>query len=269
MTLENRDLDFRNDNGFVAQTGVRHLAVDAHRAWRNLGPLNEVWFNFMAETVRDAATGATVFSQVTPGVYTNYSNNSEFSLDYRGLSRQRVSAASALLQERYWHMFYTRNAANWAPKLTLEYDRGSLADVTANEVRAGQRISASATLRPLPRLELLPTWSLAQIEAPAVQGSYREVAAQLLAIWHLAPQQSLRLIVQRSGVDRAPEAARGVAAYTDRGQADSLTYSWRRSAGTTFYLGANRGVSGLNPLQTRSNELFAKLQVDVDEWRFR
>ena len=169
----------------------------------------------------------------------------------------------------YARMFYTRNAANWAPKLTLEYDRGSLADVTANEVRAGQRISASATLRPLPRLELLPTWSLAQIEAPAVQGSYREVAAQLLAIWHLAPQQSLRLIVQRSGVDRAPEPQRGVAAYTDRGQADSLTYSWRRSAGTTFYLGANRGVSGLNPLQTRSNELFAKLQVDVDEWRFR
>ncbi len=267
VTLEDKGIDFRNDNGFVVQTGVHRLALDAHRVWRNQGPLNEIWLNFIAENVRDAATGATISSQVTPGVYTNYSNNSEFSLDYRGLSRQRIGAADALLRERYWHLTYTRNAAQWAPKVSVEFDDGRLADVSANAVRPGQRVSLSATLRPLSRLELLPTWSLAQIDALNAQGSYREVAAQMLAIWHLAPHQTLRLILQRSGVDRAAEP--GVAPYVDRGQADSLTYSWRRSAGTTFYLGANRGVAGLNPMQTRSTEFFVKMQADVDEWRFR
>ncbi|MBK9574460.1 MAG: carbohydrate binding family 9 domain-containing protein [Rhodoferax sp.] len=268
-TIENKTIGFRNDNGFVTQTGVRRLALDAHRVWRNLGPLNEVWLNVNAENVQDPVTRATVYSQVTPGLYTGYSNNSEFSVEYRGLTRQRVSAGSDLLQERYWHFYYTRNAALWAPVVSVEYDRGKMVDVSANQVRAGQRIKLSATLRPLARLELLPTWSLAQLQAPQGGTTYRESAAQLLAIWHLAPQQTLRLIVQRSQVDRQSEPLRGVAAYVDRSQADSLTYTWRRSAGTTYYLGANRGRTGVAPEQSRSTELFAKMQVDIDEWRSR
>lgn len=266
-TIENKTIGFRNDNGFVTQTGVRRLAVDLHRVWRNHGPLNEIWLNFWAENVQDPLTRATVYSQVTPGLYTGYSNNSEFSLEFRGLTRQRVSASSALLAERYWHVYYSRNAASWAPQVSVEYDRGHLADFTANEVRVGQRAKFSAKLRPLARLELLPTWSLAQIRAPQGGNSYRETAAQMLAVWHLAPQQSLRLIVQRSQTDRLPEPQRGVAAYTDRSQSDSLTYTWRRSAGTTYYLGASRGNAGVGMGQSRGTELFAKMQIDVDEWR--
>ena len=266
-TLEDKSIGFRNDNGFVTQTGVRRLAVDLHRVWRNQGPLNEIWLNFWAENVQDPLTRSTVYSQVTPGLYTGYSNNSEFSLEYRGLTRQRVSADSALLAERYWHAFYSRNAASWAPQVSVEYDCGQLADLTAREVRAGQRAKFSAKLRPLARLELLPTWSLAQIRAPQGGHSYRETAAQMLAVWHLAPQQSLRLIVQRSQVDRLAEPLRGVAATTDRSQSDSFTYTWRRSAGTTYYLGASRGSAGVGNGQSRGTELFAKMQIDVDEWR--
>ncbi len=268
-TIENTTLGFRNDNGFVSQSGVRRLAVDAHRVWRNHGPLNEIWLNFKAESVQDSLTRRTIYSQVTPGVYTGYSNNSEFSMEYRGLTRQRVSADSDLLQERYWHFYYSRNAALWAPRVSVEYDRGDMVDFSANQVRAGERIKFRATLRPLARLELLPTWSLAQLQAPQGSTTYRESAAQLLAIWHLAPQQTLRLIMQRSQVDRQAEPLRGVAAYVDRGRSDSLTYTWRRSAGTTYYLGANRGRDGVAPDNSRSTEVFAKMQVDVDEWLAR
>ena len=269
VMIEDNSIGFRNDNGFVTQTGVRRLAVDVHRVWRNHGPLNEIWLNFNAENVQDPVTRATVYSQVTPGVYTGYSNNSEFSLEYRGLTRQRVSAGSTLLQERYWHLYYGRNAASWAPQVGVTLDRGQLADFSANQVRFGQRAKVSATLRPLARLELLPTWSLAQIKAPVGGHSYREIAAQMLAVWHLAPQQTLRLIVQRSQVDRLAEPLRGVTAYTDRSQSDSLTYTWRRSAGTTYYLGASRGNTGVGGGQSGGTELFAKMQIDVDEWRLR
>jgi len=177
-TIENKTLGFRNDNGFVTQTGVRRLALDAHRVWRNQGPLNEIWLNLNTENVQDPVTRATVYSQVTPGLYTGYSNNSEFSMEFRGLSRQRVSAASELLQERYWHFYYSRNAALWAPQVSVEYDRGRMVDVSANQVRAGERVKLSATLRPLARLELLPTWSLAQLHAPQGGTTYRESAAQ-------------------------------------------------------------------------------------------
>jgi hypothetical protein len=264
LNLESSDRQFRNDSGFVAQTGVQRVFWDAHRIWRAVGPLNEVWLNLFAENIRDRESGATVYSQVTPSIYTNYSNNSEFALEYRGLSRQRVSAQHSLLQEHYWHLLYTRTLARWAPTVSVELDHGSLADVSAVAVRPGQRVTLSATLRPMARLELLPMWSLAQIDAPVGSGSYRESAAQVLAIWHLAPQQTLRAIVQRRSATRVAEPALGVAGYHDRSQADSLTYAWRRSAGSTLYVGANRSTAGAGAAQTRGTELFVKMQFDVD-----
>ncbi len=265
LTAESSTAHFRNDSGFVAQTGVQRLFLDAHHVWRGLGPLNEFWLNFFAESVRDAATGATVYSQVTPGIYTNYSNNSEFSLELRGRSRQRIAAALPLLQEHYWRMTYTRSAARWAPSVSVELDHGRLADVTAVAVRPGQRLALTATLRPLSHLELLPTLSWARIDADAGPGSYRESAAQVLAIWHLAPQQTLRAIVQRRGANRVAEPTLAIVGYQDRRRADSLTYSWRRSVGSTLYVGANRTVNGTNPVLTRATELFVKLQVDAPE----
>ena len=116
-----------------------------------------------------------------------------------------------------------------------------------------------------------PSLSTAEFDAPAgsaVTGStYRESAAQLLGVWHLAPQQVLRLIVQRSSVDRRAEP--NVSSYSDRGQTDSLTYIWRKTLGTSYNLGIIRANSGITPNNTRTNELFAKVQVDVDEWRAR
>lgn len=264
LTAEGSDAHFRNDSGFVSQVGVQRLFWDAHRVWRAVGPLNEVWLNFFAENIRDAHSGATVYSQVTPGVYTNYSNNSEFALEYRGLARQRLGDGLGLLQEHYWHLTYTRTAARWAPMVAIEYDQGSLVDVAAGAVRPGARITLNATLRPLARLELLPTWSWARIDAAPGPGRYRESAAQLLAIWHLAPQQTLRAIVQRRSAQRAAEPVLALAGWTDRRGADSLTYTWRRSAGSTLYVGANRNVAGLAPQQARGSELFVKMQIDSD-----
>ncbi|MBK6294845.1 MAG: hypothetical protein IPF55_11580 [Rhodoferax sp.] len=189
-------------------------------------------------------------------------------MEYRGLTRQRVSADSDCLGA-IGTSITAATPRRWAPQVSVEYDRGDMVDFSANQVRAGERIKFRATLRPLARLELLPTWSLAQLQAPQGSTTYRESAAQLLAIWHLAPQQTLRLIVQRSQVDRQSEPLRGVAAYVDRGRSDSLTYTWRRSAGTTYYLGANRGRDGVAPDNSRSTEVFAKMQVDVDEWLAR
>jgi hypothetical protein len=151
----------------------------------------------------------------------------------------------------------------------MELDLGRMVDFSANDVRAGQRLKFDATLRPLERLELLPSWSSALLRSPQGGNASRETVARLLAVWHLAPRQTLRWIAQRSSVQRMAEPERGVAAYAERGRADSLTYAWRRSAGTTYYLGANRERSGAPDSLTRRTELFAKVQVDVDEWRLR
>ncbi len=91
---------------------VRRLALDAHRVWRNTGPFNEIWLNLnTGEHPGNRASGHTISSAVTPGFYFSSSQNTEFTLEYRGLSRQRVAANTALRQEHYWHWSVTRN---WA-----------------------------------------------------------------------------------------------------------------------------------------------------------
>ena len=52
-----------------------------------------------------------------------------------------------------------------------------------------------------------------------------------------------------------------------RATTGSLTWAWRRSAGTVLYLGAARSRDGLAPGVQRRNEAFVKLQVDLDTLR--
>ncbi len=258
--------NFRNDNGFLTQSGVRKLGFELHRILRGVARTNELWFNLNGEIVRDKDTRQMVSGYLTPGIYTNYSNNSEATIEYRGLSRLRTASGAPLLGEKYWHFYYTRTPALWIPQVSAELDVGRIADVTANQVRSGQRLSLSAKLRPLGRLELEPSYSQALLKNEAGR-AYTETAAQLLGIWHLAPQQTLRLIVQRTGLDRRAEPGLAIASARDASTAQSLTWTWRRSAGTVLYVGASRGTSGVTGQQGRSTEVFLKLQADVDELR--
>lgn len=266
LTVEDTTAAFRNDSGFIAQSGVRFAAADLQQFWRNLGPFNFLAATVTADSTTERASGRTESSQFTPGLYASWAQNTQATLQFRGASRLRVDAAGPLLAERYWHGVYSTTPAAWAPLASIEYDRGQIVDVTANAVRDGERLTLTARLRPLRRLELEPRYSVASLRTDSGQ-VYREYAARLLGVWHFSPSQSLRLIVQSTGLDRQGEPLLGVAAARDYGRADSLTYAWRRSAGTVFYAGLIREKSGLPAGPTRGTELFMKLQFDVDEVR--
>ena len=268
LTVEDTTARFRNDSGFVFQSGVTRVAASGARIWRNLGVVHEFNASLTAESVRDRAAHQTVSSQVTPGLYAAWGGNSEATVEYRGASRVRVDAASALLQERYWHLAYSTTPAVWAPMAGLTVDAGRLADVTANTARDGQRITVSTRLRPLSRLEVEPSYTVATLRNGDGR-NYRESAARLLAVFHVAPGQAVRLITQQTSLDRISEPLLGVAAEQDATRDASLVYAWRRSASTVLYLGASRGRGGIGPGEVRSTEVFAKLQVDVDEVRRR
>jgi hypothetical protein len=148
------------------------------------------------------------------------------------------------------------------PLLEVSADLGRLADTAvgpAGEVRRGANLFAMARLRPLAALELEPRFNLAWLERDG-ERRYRESAGQLLAIWHFDARHSLRLIAQRRTLWRAAEP--GVAAADDAGSTASLTYAWRRSAGTRLYVGAGRERERGRPTAT---ELFVKLELDAGE----
>ena len=260
---------FRNDSGFMVQNGITSTFARLGRGWHGLGPFNDFWFNLEAEAVRDRQHGGLVSRDVYPGVWFTGAHNLEGWAQWHVGAAVRTGPGQALLGQNYLKGGLTITPAPWAPLLNAELQAGRLADVQANQVRPGGRASVSLTTRPLPRLELEPRFEQAWLSQGG-QRLYVESGHQVLARWFFSPQQSLRAIVQYRRLDRQAEPGQGglpaVAEQRSAGTTGSLTWAWRRSAGTVLYVGAARSRQGVQAV-SRGNEVFVKLQVDADEIR--
>lgn len=263
IALDDIDAGFRHDSGFVAQSGVRSFSAFHSQGRADVGPFNLFFLNLQADHVTERATGRVVKQDLRPGWWSAGSHNLEWWLELHPWSRVRASANGPLLHERFVSTGLVMTPAAWWPLVDTSVTLGRLADTAAERVRNGARWNFSARLRPARHLELEPSVSLAWLEDGG-RRVYHESAAQLLAVWHFDAQRNLRAITQRSSLDRRAEP--GVSAYRDASLAHSLTFTWRRSAGTVLYIGASRNRAG-NPLAQRGSEAFVKLQLDADEAR--
>jgi Domain of unknown function (DUF5916) len=261
--IDDLSADFRHDAGFVNQTGVQRISGYHGHGWRRVGPFNELWGNLYLEQVRDRASGDLVKEVLRPGLWGTAANNLEFWVEAYLHSALRTAPGAPLLQERYVDTGLVMTPAVWFPLVDTSLSIGRLADTVANVVRPGARWSLSASLRPLARLELEPSFSMAWLNEDGSR-RYEETAAQLLGVWHFNARHNLRAILQRTTLDRRSEP--GVQAYKDAQRVGSLTYTWRQSAGTLLYVGASHSRSGVGSTFNES-EAFVKLQFDVDEVR--
>jgi len=263
INIDDIDTGFRHDTGFVNQAGVRSLTAYHEQGWGDVVPFNLFYLNIYAEHTTDRTSGQVVREVLRPGWWSAGKSNLEWWFEANPLSDVRTSATSPLLHEQYVSSGLVMTPAPWWPLLDAKVTLGRLADTSAEKVRNGGRWNSSSRFRPLRRLELEPSLSLAWLEDGG-QRIYQETASQLLAVWHLAPDMNLRAILQRSSLDRRAEP--GVAAARSNDHVNSLTWTWRRSAGTVLYVGATSNIAG-NPVTSRGGEAFVKLQVDVDEVR--
>jgi hypothetical protein len=261
---------FRHDSGFVNQAGVRRFEAYHSVGWHGLGPLNEFYVNVDSYQVRDRANGAVVQTVVRPGLWLTAARNVEAWFNVYGLSELRTAPGSPLLRERYVNLGMAMTPATWFPLVDTSVDYGDLADTAAGPgvggvpqgvVRRGGRFNFSAKLRPLRPLELEPSLNLAWLDDAGRQ-TYREAVQQWLAVWHFNARHNLRLIVQRSTLQRRAEP--GVGAEDGLQRTDSLTYAFRHSAGTRVYVGATRTRSGRADV-TKETEAFVKLELDADD----
>lgn len=271
LWLDDLSEGFRDDLGFVAQNGVRTTGGRIGRGWHQLGLFNELWANLEGSVVRERDTGRAVSMDWHPSLWFTGPHNLEGALHWHGHGRQRLAPGEPLLRERYWRGSVTFTPAAWVPFVTLDAKWGRLADVVAGTPRPGGQLGLSLTTRPLPALDLEPRYSVQWLRDDGAQ-RYREAAHQVVARWHFNAQHSLRAIVQYTAHERAAEAATvrrpAVSAVDEQGTVGSLTWAWRQSSGTVFYLGAARQRHQAGTLD-RGNEVFAKLQVDLDEARGR
>jgi hypothetical protein len=267
--LEISELDispqFRHDTGFVNQVGVRDIEVHPSMVFRDLAPINEMWLNLRGALIRDRIDGDVIQESLAPDVWMSLPHNTQAWLSWHGLSKLRAASGGKLLAEHYWKGEYSSTLAQSIPLFDATLALGRMADVTAGVVRPGGQVNLMLSTRPFAAIEVEPSiWAAWLKNGPLL--AYRETASQLLGVWHLDARQNLRLIVQRSTVDRKAEA--GVAADRESGLTTSLTYVLRKSMGTVLYVGATRSHSGVGAQNiARGTEAFVKLQMDVDEVR--
>ncbi len=263
LTLDDIGTGFRHDSGFVSQNGVRLTQWFVGKGWQPLGPFNEAWVNLHVDLAEDKRLGQRIQRSVYPGFWLVGARNLEWTLQWHGWSQTRPAAEAPLLDERYWKTDLVFTPAAWFPFLTFSGRAGRVSDPAALQLRKGGDATLILTTRPLARLEFEPRFSTAWYRQDG-ERRYRETAAQVLAVWHFDARQTLRAIVQHRTLDRRAET--GVAAQQNAGTLGSLTYAFRRSAGTVLYVGASRSKQGYAQVD-RGNEFFVKLQVDADELR--
>lgn len=265
LTLSHDDIstDFRHDSGFVAQNGVRITQLFASKGWQPLGPFNEFWVNLHVDQTEDRARRQAVVRSPYPGFWLVGAHNLEMNLQWHGWSQFRPAPDAALFDERYWKGELVVTPAAWFPFLTLSGRQGRIVDVDARALRKGGDMALTLTTRPSARLEFEPSWRMAWTDRDGTR-AYRETAAQVLAVWHFDARQTLRAIVQRGTFERQAEPGLAASRWADT--TGSLTYAYRQSAGSVLYVGASRTRQGVTAVD-RGNEVFVKLQLDVDELR--
>jgi len=200
-----------------------------------------------------------------PGIWFAAARNTQASLELHAFSRVRAASGAPLLRERYAYGTFVTTPAPWVPLIDSNFAVGRLADMIENTVRPGARANVMVRMRPHRQFEVEPSLSWAALYRDGSQ-TYREAAAQLKAIWFFDAGSSIRLIVQKTLLDRLPEGT--VIEEHHRGTVASITYSWRKSMGTVLYVGAGYSKGRFPvPALSRGTEAFVKMQFDWDEVR--
>jgi hypothetical protein len=256
---------FRNDGGFQTQSDIRRLAGDYSWITRNIASINELTLNLAGERIESRETGELIAQSVVPGVFLTGPRNFYASLGYHGNAKSRLEPGARILSENYWQGEVSLSPWDRLSLVSVGVSSGEFADTFANKVRPGARLNLELNFRPLRRLEVETKFSMARLTQSGLR-IYDETVSQIKAIWHFDARQSLRSIWQRVGFERRLDDGSMVA--DDHQDVASITYAFRKNAGTVFYAGISRDeiedrISSLNR-PFRGTEIFVKYQIALN-----
>lgn len=266
---------FANDNGFVSQSGIRRLSafgysrlgaqrlagVALHESEAQL-KLQET--RTLADPLLGVAAGQVVERLVQPGFWVAAARNTGV-WGHLGLDRHRARSGGALHATRTLLLGVESDPGEILGHVNGELEWGRRLDVDADRVGLGLQGQFEAKLRTrLPQalggfwLELEQRLGLGWIDGPQGQRAFTDRSAQTLAVLHLSPRDSVRLIRQQTRFTRRADASAALAAEDSRGRQLSLMLQHRLGLSRIATVGLNRGRDAQ---LGRSDELFTKLTL--------
>ncbi|HVK32385.1 MAG TPA: DUF5916 domain-containing protein [Burkholderiaceae bacterium] len=271
--IVNLDLDdlsprFRNDNGFVEQTGVRRIEAEVVRRWGEARALGYdahefetyVWTEQVV-TRRDATAGIDGGRMVArrwhPGIWFAGPLNSEGWAQVK-LDAERVRPDGRLHATRGAAAQFGFNPASWIPRATVELNVGDMVDVEADRVGRGIDGFVEVILRGSLAgfgVESEQKLQHAQIDRNG-RRALTDSAARWLGVLHLSARDSLRAVWQASRYRRGADAALSITALSEDQCTLSLVFQHRVGLGRNLSVGATH--SRTEPGRERKDEVFVK-----------
>jgi hypothetical protein len=265
LALQQLDEDFRADNGFIPQVGIRKLDAELAYKFRDL-PLVSLLAPYVKHDLREDLDGTIVNQAPRAGVEAELPRNTALVLEWRPNEQARVRPDSPLRSAQQAYVMLTSSPAPRIPAVSFEVTIGEAIDFDMDRVGRGETVAASVLLRPTARIEIEPRIDLTTIRTDAQDvmpaQEVFESAAQLLGTVHLSPRDRFRLILQHVEVERKDTEANSHS--TDSGRfVDSLLYTHERSLASRIYAGVTYAHSdSIDPLPTDEViEFFVKIQA--------
>ena len=235
---------FINDNGFVPQTGVLKADLNLNRrlgattlpalGWELYeleAHLGMIEVRTLADPLRGQASGQVVERKIQPGIWMFAPRQTRLFVDL-GFDQQRANPLGRLHDTPALHFGFSSSPFSWLAKLDGEFTVGRQLDVDADRVGRGGEAMLSAGLRfALPHgwaMELDQRWNRAWVSGPG-SGGFADNGWRTLAMLHLTPRDSLRLIVQNTAAARYDGGRDAPSPWAERGNHRSLLYRhlWR------------------------------------------
>lgn len=257
--------NFRNDNGFVDQAGVRFVQGEVVRRWGPktlplLGVPAHEFETYLWLRRAETADGIVVEQRAHPGIWLVAARNSEAWVQAR-FDAQRVGASGKLHPVRAIAASWSINPTAWFTRLNLELTLGDRVDVDTRADRVGRGIEWLFETKLRGKLgdfglESEQRFQQGTIAAPDGQRALAEHSARWLGVLHLNARDSVRAVWQGAWFDRAAEPAIGVSqAEVSRRRAASIVFQHRFAPGRSLSVGASRAWSSDAPAR---QELFVK-----------
>lgn len=264
---------FANDNGFVSQSGIRRASafgvlrlgprelagIDMHESEAQL-KLQET--RTLADPLLGVAAGQVVDRLVQPGFWFAAARNTGV-WGHIGLDEHRAKSGGRLHPTRTLLLGFESNPGELLSFVNAEVEWGRRLDFDADRVGPGLQAQLEAKLRAsLPAglwLEFEQRLGMGTVNAPDGRRAFTDRSGQSLAMLHLSPRNSLRLIHQQNHFTRRANADAGLLALDERGRQLALMLQHRVGLRRVVSLGLNRASA--QPAGERSREVFAKLAL--------
>ncbi len=268
IEIERIGVGFRNDTGFITQSGVQTVSAAVNRVWRNRGNVTELWAYLTGAKTEALRDDVTVYEFIRPGINAEFESGLNLTVEPRWFELHRVEPTSTLHRERYLHVDLQAKPSATLPSVALILDAGRMTDVVLDRITPAHSLSLEADMLATHRTSLSLAFQY-QHYGDELLGArhYSESALQLKAGYALTAAQELRFIgvyrrLRRDADPTDPDAV----AYSERGRTLSLAYRYTQSRYRALYLGFTHD-HGAHPGTTRQDiEAYLKVVYAI-EWR--